>query len=147
MNDERSTPQWLYDQLNEIFHFTLDAAATVENAKCERYYTIETDGLAHSWAGETVFCNPPYSRGSLEKWVQKARGEGLNAHAETTIVMILPGDTSTKWFPWDATRLVFLRKRVAFDGISAGAKFPTVIAVFGDYEVKDPLANIGQVIG
>ena len=41
--------------------FTVDVAAAPHNTKCERFYTAEQDGLAQSWAGETVWCNPPYS--------------------------------------------------------------------------------------
>ena len=140
MNDERRTPQWLFDKLNSIYHFTLDAAASAENHKCDSYYTIETDGLAHQWYPHVVFVNPPYSRGQLIKWVEKARQEYYE-HS-TTVVMILPGDTSTKWFPWDANKLIFLHKRVAFDGIKAGAKFPTCIAIWE----RDPLMELGKVV-
>lgn len=50
------------------------------NHKCAKYYTIEQDGLAQSWAGETVFCNPPYSRKTKTNagqiaWVQKCYKE------------------------------------------------------------------------
>lgn len=33
------TPQNFFNELNEEFHFTLDACATPENAKCEKYFT------------------------------------------------------------------------------------------------------------
>lgn len=49
--DEWATPQYVFDMLNEEFHFTLDAAATAENAKCERFYTKEQDGLKMPWGG------------------------------------------------------------------------------------------------
>ena len=60
--DDWGTPQDLFDALNKEFNFTLDPCADDKNHKCDKYYTIEQDGLAQSWAGETVFCNPPYSR-------------------------------------------------------------------------------------
>ena len=68
------TPQALFDELNSQYHFTIDVAATDENAKCDRYYTIEDDALAKSWAGETVWCNPPYDRAS-RKWIAKMAEE------------------------------------------------------------------------
>lgn len=37
------TPQDFYDKLDLEFSFVLDAAATNETAKCQRYYTPETD--------------------------------------------------------------------------------------------------------
>lgn len=49
------TPQALFDELNEKYHFTLDAAASNLNAKCDKFYTIENSGLNHSWGGGTCF--------------------------------------------------------------------------------------------
>jgi DNA N-6-adenine-methyltransferase (Dam). len=43
------TPQGFFDELNREFHFTLDAAATDKTAKCDKYYTPETDGLKNPW--------------------------------------------------------------------------------------------------
>lgn len=57
-----ATPQTFFDKLNEEFHFTLDPCATAENAKCERYFTAQEDGLSQDWGGQTVFCNPPYCK-------------------------------------------------------------------------------------
>lgn len=63
--DDWETPQSLFDQLDEEFHFTLDAASNDQNAKCEHHYTVENSGLEHSWEGETVFCNPPTAATSV----------------------------------------------------------------------------------
>ena len=49
--NEWATPQKLFDELNEEFHFTLDPCSTDENAKCEKHYTIKEDGLKQSWGG------------------------------------------------------------------------------------------------
>lgn len=56
---EWTTPQDLYNRLNAVHHFTLDAAATAENAKCKKFYTKKDDALTKSWANEIVFLNPP----------------------------------------------------------------------------------------
>ena len=72
--DDWETPQSLFDQLDEEFHFTLDAASNDQNAKCEHHYTVENSGLEHSWEGETVFCNPPYGR-NIGDWIRKASQE------------------------------------------------------------------------
>lgn len=37
--DDWETPQSLFDQLDEEFHFTLDAASNDQNAKCEHHYS------------------------------------------------------------------------------------------------------------
>ena len=68
-SDEWSTPQDLYDELNKEFIFTLDPCATINNHKCDKYYTIDDNGLYKSWRGERVFCNPPYS--DIKRWVIK----------------------------------------------------------------------------
>lgn len=55
-----ATPQAFFDALDAEFHFTLDPCASPGNAKCGKFYTIADNGLEQDWAGETVFCNPPY---------------------------------------------------------------------------------------
>ena len=50
-SDEWATPQSLFDELNAEFGFNLDPCATKENAKCERFYTAECNGLAQNWGG------------------------------------------------------------------------------------------------
>ena len=53
-SDEWSTPQDLFDKLNEEFKFTLDPCATSENAKCKRYFTAEQNGLLQDWGGDSL---------------------------------------------------------------------------------------------
>ena len=51
---EWATPQEFFDNLNDEFHFTLDPCATKENAKCDKFYTIEDDGLLQDWGGDRI---------------------------------------------------------------------------------------------
>jgi len=46
-----ATPQDLFDRLNAKYQFTLDVCAIPENAKCERFFTPEIDGLSQEWGG------------------------------------------------------------------------------------------------
>lgn len=64
------TPRRLFEELNDEFEFTIDVAASSENAKCARFYSEKDDGLSKSWEGEVVFCNPPYGK-ELPKWVKR----------------------------------------------------------------------------
>lgn len=57
-----ATPQDFFDKLDKIFHFQVDVCATAENAKCAKYYTEETNGLAQDWTG-VCWLNPPYGGG------------------------------------------------------------------------------------
>jgi phage N-6-adenine-methyltransferase len=128
--DEWATPQYVFDMLNDEFHFTLDAAASVENAKCEKFYTKENDGLKMPWGGEIVFCNPPYSQ--LRAWIQKARAS-LDFGATT--VMLIPSRTDTAAFhnhiyKQPDTEIRFLRGRLKFGDAKAGAPFPSMVVIF-----------------
>jgi phage N-6-adenine-methyltransferase len=90
--DDRATSPEVFDPLNELFGFTLDVAAAAHNTKCERFYSIEDNGLEQPWAGERVWCNPPYS--SIEPWLEKAWGEDAEL-----IVMLLPANrTEQGWW-------------------------------------------------
>jgi phage N-6-adenine-methyltransferase len=92
--DDRATAPEVFGPLHERFRFTIDVAASAANTKLERYYSIEDDGLAQSWAGERVWCNPPYS--DIRPWVEKAQDEYPHAGC---IVMLLPANrTEQKWW-------------------------------------------------
>ena len=56
------TPQWLFDELNQEFHFTLDVCANKKNHKCKKYFDESIDGLKQNWENETIWCNPPYRK-------------------------------------------------------------------------------------
>ena len=100
--DDRWTPLNLWIPWNDRWHFTLDAAASDDNHLCDRYFTLQTDGLIQSWKGERVWCNPPYS--DLASWVRKAwvaMGDGCEL-----VVMLAPANrTEQRWWqeevePW-----------------------------------------------
>lgn len=54
-SDEWATPQDVFNSLDSEFHFTLDPCATDENYKCEKYFTIDQDGLKKSWGGGNMY--------------------------------------------------------------------------------------------
>lgn len=68
--DDRCTPDAEFWAYNRRFAFTIDAAANPENARLPRFWTRETNALEQPWAGERIWCNPPYSR--LRPWYEKA---------------------------------------------------------------------------
>lgn len=51
ITNEWATPMALFAQLDSEFHFNLDPCCTHENAKCERHFTQDEDGLSRSWGG------------------------------------------------------------------------------------------------
>lgn len=127
--DEWATPQALFDVLDREFRFTLDVCALDTSAKCNRYFTPETDGLAQEWEG-TCWMNPPYG-GVIGEWVHKAASSSTKAG--TTVVCLLPARVDTGWW-WDHCRhaeIRFLRGRLKFGDADTGAPFPSAVVVFG----------------
>lgn len=128
--DMWETPQDLFDKLNKEFHFTLDVCATPENAKCYNFYTPEEDGLANAWFGN-VWCNPPYGK-QISNWVKRALYESILG---TTVVMLLPSRTDTKWFHEyiynrKNVEVRFLKGRLKFGNAKNSAPFPSMVVVF-----------------
>lgn len=134
-SNEWDTPQDFYETLNSHYSFTLDPCATDQSAKCSKYYTENDDGLSKSWAGETVFMNPPYGR-QIGKWIKKAYDEA-NTNNGTTVVCLIPSRTDTKYwhdYCMKAHELYFVKGRLKFgnESESAGspAPFPSAVVVF-----------------
>ena len=91
--DDRALPQSDFEKFDARFGFTVDAASSIENRKCERHWTVKDNGLDQPWNGERVYCNPPYS--DIWPWVQKAWQE-RNADL---IVLLLPANrTEQRWW-------------------------------------------------
>lgn len=90
-NDCFETPDEIYDQLDRIFNFTLDAACTLSNCKCEKgfYFDNGFDGLKESWGGERVFCNPPFSKKA--DWIRKAH-KAVQSEGCPIVAMLLPSN-------------------------------------------------------
>lgn len=124
-----ATPDALYRPLHRVFHFTLDAAASDENAKCKVYFTASDNGLAKDWGTHTVWLNPPYGR-VIRDWMEKA----LHASRRgATVVMLVPARTDTFWFHEvamrHASKVIFIRGRLKFGGSQHPAPFPCIIVV------------------
>lgn len=142
---EHGTPQDFFDQLHEEFYFDRDVAASHLNAKCPEHFGQQEDnsfinGLSTSWGepGDNVYCNPPYGK-EIAHWLQKAIQQ---KELGVSSVFLLPARTDTKWFhdlviP-NATEVRFIKGRLKFEGMEAGAPFPSIIVVFlGDPILED----------
>lgn len=151
--DDWETPQNFFDKLNQEFEFKIDVCANSENAKCNKYYDSENDGLIHEWNG-SVWMNPPYgepeqpckknckkkkcvNRGyhihkyipGVIDWTKKAYLSSLNG---ATVVCLLPARTDTKWFHEYCTKgeIRFIRGRLKFGGAKWNAPFPSMVVIF-----------------
>lgn len=130
-NDVWETPQAFFDALDNEFGFTLDACALPENAKCDRYFTPQTDGLAQDWQGQTVFCNPPYGR-KIAAWVEKCYRESRKP--ETKVVLLIPSRTDTRYFHRFiykiAREIRFVKGRLKSGNSHNSAPFPSMAVIF-----------------
>ena len=128
--DEWETPSALFRELDNEFHFDLDPCANEDNHKCDHYFTKEDDGILQNWGGCQVFCNPPYGR-QIGRWVEKAFTE--KDKPNTTIVMLLPARTDTKWFHdyiYGKAEIRFIKGRVRFGEGLDNAPFPSMIVIY-----------------
>ena len=141
-----ATPQEFFDQLDSEFHFTLDPCADESNHKCEKYFTEKQDGLKQSWGGQTVFCNPPYSRRTKgnpgqEAWIKKAAEEGQRPGA--VVVMLIPARTDTLAFHkyiYHKAEIRFIKGRLRFrvNGQTGdAAPFPSMVVIFRGPEARE----------
>lgn len=127
------TPQQFFDELDAEFHFVLDAAATHQNSKCKRCFTPEDDGLIQNWdVGGAVYCNPPYGK-EIGLWVKKAYEE---AQKGTTIVMLIPARTDTKYFHeyiYHKAEIRFVKGRLKFTDENGTPKRYSTISIYGSH--------------
>lgn len=138
-SDSYITPAWIWQPWHKHFNLVLDAAASDQNhLPCvDKWYTKETNAFDQDWAadstGGSVWCNPPYGKaaGPIEAWMRK----GLSAWRRgATVVMLLPADTSTRWYHTlvpQCTYSEFVLGRIRFVGASGPAKFGSLIVVMG----------------
>ncbi len=113
-NDNWETPDWLYKELDEEFHFDFDP--------CPLNPTF--DGLAVEW-GKSNYVNPPYNRVDKPKFIQKAYEEWKKGK---TVVLLLPTATGTKQFHeiiLPNAEVRFLKGRVAFKGYNTKGEYTT----------------------
>ena len=121
------TPIDLFTCLHDEFAFTIDAAASAENALLGRYWTLSDNAIVQDWSGERVFCNPPYGREVTPFIVKAAERRAAVA------VLLVPARTDTKaWhehiFPKAEIR--FLKGRLTFRGALASAPFPSAVVIW-----------------
>jgi len=129
------TPSEIFDPLDKEFGFTLDVCASDNNAKCERFFTIDDDGLTQRWDG-VCWMNPPF--GQKKQWAEKAYVESLYG---ATVVCLLPARTNTNWWHEFCMKgeVRFIQGRPKFSDAKHGLPQPLAIVIFG------PDANKGQM--
>ena len=107
------TPPELFRLLDDEFDFDIDAAASRENALCQRFFSEEDSAFDHELSGGwRVFANPPY--GNLKPWVDLF---AKWAEQGNTVVALMPSATDTEWWMsayLNASEIRLLSGRVKF---------------------------------
>lgn len=134
------TPDYIFDPLNTEFDFTLDPCCEIRTCKCPKGYTPLEDGLSYSWQGHRAYVNPPYSRGNIDKWVEKCYLESVKPN--TIVVALLPVSTSSNWWHewvWKKAELRYVKGRIRFKGAKHTAPFSSVIAIYSSAIALNPV--------
>tara|TARA_R100001530_G_scaffold80888_1_gene56466 strand:- start:325 stop:825 length:501 start_codon:yes stop_codon:yes gene_type:complete len=125
-----------FSELNEEFNFTLDSCATKENALCDKYYTIEDNGLTKDWSGQVVWCNPWYQKGFAD-WVRKCSVESFKKDTVVVLLsLLLPNDSWWgNYVEGEIVRPVECRINMP-DNEFDDKRFFTAIIIFGGRNVR-----------
>ena len=118
------TPDWLKEEIVEEFG--------------DYFYPCpinpQFDGLSIDWPNDRfVYVNPPYTRGSIAKWVEKC---SIEHQKGCSIGLLIPSYTDTKYFHdyiylKDKVVIRFFRGRIKFKGYENKAgEFPSMFVIF-----------------
>lgn len=89
-------------------------AAAQNVVRAERFYTREDSGLEHDWTARSVWLNPPFSTGLIERFVGRFM-ESFEERGSGAGLLLVNSATETGWFQ-SALRLpvCFPSRRIAF---------------------------------
>ena len=141
-DDDFRTPRWLFDLLDQRYHFKLDAAASKDNALCAEYITAAENALTVNWAarsrGGAVFVNGPFCL--ADRFAPKAHTE---AQRGIVVAMIVPFYPSKDWFKETVGRFAeffFMGRLVKYkgggvkEGVATANNTETIVAVFRKHQ-------------
>jgi phage N-6-adenine-methyltransferase len=125
------TPQSFFEPIRKEFGLTVDAAAGNGNAMLPNFFSKDVrDAFDQDWSGLRVWCNPPYGRSEIYKWVRRCATGGAEI-----CVALLPARTDTRWFHdfiYQKTNVEirFVKGRIKFSGTTRAGKFPSMVVIF-----------------
>ena len=128
-----ATPMDFFQKWNDyIGGFDLDVCANQKNAKCQKFFSKEDDGLSQDWNGK-CWMNPPYGK-EIGHWMKKAYESSQQG---ATVVCLVPSRTDTKWWHEYAMKgkITFIKGRLKFGEAKNSAPFPSAVVVFESKDV------------
>lgn len=121
--------------LNRVFHFTVDACASRENALLPRFWTERDDAFVQSWERERVYCNPPFCL--VKRAMEKARTGGPRL---AVVVMPCTSITTGYFYEHHPPHLWLPKKKLEYlpplemkvpSGCHINSPIGTVVALWG----------------
>lgn len=87
-----------YREISWGQYYDLDCCANLFNTKVQdNFISEEQDAMKTNWNGKRVWCNPPYSRGNVDRFVNRAI-EMTSTAPLMDVIMLINVDPSTKYF-------------------------------------------------
>lgn len=119
--DSWQTPQWLFEWADKRFDFTVDLAASKENAKCDDFLSHNDDAFLINWYSLQnmapwghYWLNPPYSE--TGKWLEKCWHEAQKGSRVVALIPCPNGESYwQKYVFGKASEIIFINGRVAFE--------------------------------
>lgn len=107
MKNSWGTDPLIFSAMDKEFGFKLDAAANSENYLCPAHLTKEDDSLSFDWCDYlygiygsevnlSVWINPPYGKGYIKKFMNKAIEQ---KEFGVTSVLLVPATLDAQWLP------------------------------------------------
>jgi len=128
-------------------------AAAQEIVRAADWYSLDTgrDALALPWSGR-VWCNPPYSKGAVDRFSDKIIAELARGEVDGLLVLV-NSSTSAAWWQQlarGADALLFCSSRLSFwhaetKATQKGNLYDQTIFSFGAVDLT-PLDQLGAVI-
>jgi phage N-6-adenine-methyltransferase len=123
-----ATPMDFFQKWDDLIGgFDIDVCANQDNAKCQKFFSKEDDGLSQDWIGK-CWMNPPYGK-EIGHWMKKAYE---SSQSGATVVCLVPSRTDTKWWHDYAMKgkITFIKGRLKFGDSKNSAPFPSAVVVF-----------------
>ena len=134
-SDDYYTPAWIFEALALTFDLDVASPPHATHVPCDRYFTVQDDGLAQEWQGR-VWMNPPFSKPTpwIEKWLHHGNGLALTPMSKS------------KWFAslWNDINVACVALPPTLKFVGGAISFPTMLWAIGHDNIR-ALNNLGAV--
>lgn len=134
--DYATPPDFMAAFVRRFGPVAFDLAASKENAKHERYFSVADNSLVQSWRAidGNLWLNPPFD--AITPWAKKCYEEGGLGGAR--VFLLVPASVGSNWFRdyvFNKAAVLFLNGRLHFDPAHPKWGYPKdcLLAGFGPF--------------